>query len=504
MKSLRFLILFCLIATQAKAQISSCYDDPSGKSSRPTVLSLNFNYSAGVDGKGHQIGISSLPGASADGDTMDFLQKNLLNAKSYLTVTDRGFMGSFNASNPVADSAQTMAAEKARFLDVLRTNMANEPGPKTVMYSGHGVPCLDPSGVQHWCMVLPMHPDMTNWPKAKDGTPIFKTTDPCVVSDTDLAQATAAQNFILDSCHTGLAQKALITQSKNANGGITLLGSSLSNDLSDDNATGGRLLSELRQMVSAVQSKDPDTRDKVCALDIMGNGEISYREATLLMQLNVLRSKNVLGLGALIKEVIHSHDTTGSMVSATNPKQPGLPDVFSGLVNNSCFLKIPAGLCPANTPPATSATPAADGSNECNDLAAQDSQALLRLRKLAKDPSSISFLASADDVANATYATASQATTDFSDQQAQEAFGYLHAWVNELQAGETACQQRHGRCAGPFARPRYSSQQESAWKMSLYLKGVQEKASQGPAARFGDRSSKLLLDGVSGAQTPGQ
>ena len=178
---------------------------------------------------------------------------------------------------------------------------------------------------------------------------------------------------------------------------------------------GGQLLSDVAYLLRAMRLNSQTNAASMSTLDWQGNGEMSFREALAIMQVNLLNSKHFAQPTMPIARYCDSPSAQAGYFSKEN-KETISRHFVSGIVDDTCFQRLNADPSPPLEPLPPVPPP------------------WLQLSKLINNPDSVRFLMSPADVMNL-----DMQASDLTAAQAQAAFGYLKEWVGNQHAKEFAC-----------------------------------------------------------------
>jgi hypothetical protein len=413
------LALGILLFNHAIATTASCFagPDPGGVPQESLLLSITFEYNPATSPEGHQLGFESIPLMQKDRENIAHIAGLFFHGGTHYRDDGGEFSRPHPVDNPPADTQELMLQRKQQFLADLKSKMGDKASErKMVIVSGHGAACLDRvTKLQHWCLLLPMLVDMTQIVPSNGSTLLFSTTDPWVISDEDLYAATGAVYYLIDSCHAELMTpmfRRLIASGKH----VVFLASGAGDAVTASLPWGGALIREVADLLQAMRRSSQADEFSLSMLDWQGRGEMSFRQALAIMQVNILNAKNFAQPTMPIQKYFDSSSAQTGYFSKES--KDNITRIFvSGIVDDTCFQRLDANP-PTPLYPVPPVRPPS-----------------LLLSRLINDPDSVRFLMSRKDIDPNT----SMRASDFTQEQAQAAFGYLKDWVGNQHAKEFAC-----------------------------------------------------------------
>jgi hypothetical protein len=416
------LALGILLFNHAIASTSSCFagPGPGGTQQEGLLLSIAFYYNTATSPEGHHLGFEGFAGISQDRQNIEHIAGLFFHGGAHYHDYGQEFSQP-HSDNPPADTTELMFERKQKFLANLKSNLGDKSSErKMVIVTGHGAACLDrATKVQHWCLVLPMLVDMAQI-EHSGRTLLFSTTDPWVVSDEELYESTRAGYYLIDSCHADLMMP-MFRRLIGSGNHIVVLASGAGDTAAATMPWGGQLLTEVAGLLRVMRESSKTDPSSLSMLDWRGNGEMSFREALAIMQVNILNSKHFAQPTMPIAKYFDSPSAQAGYFSKEN-KDTISREFVSGIVDDTCFQRLNTGPPPPLYPLPPVSPP------------------WLQLSKLINAPDSVRFLMSLNELISLKDgARTDMRASDFTQAQAQATFGYLKEWVGNQHAKEFAC-----------------------------------------------------------------
>jgi hypothetical protein len=449
-----------LFAPAAHAEVGvnampSEVDPPAASAALVIVFHYDHGHGMALSKTGAPLGMRPLPVKRGDtpGEVrkvFDFFARPAV----AFTLSDAAFPV-IDPQNSAPDDDAFMLAAKTRWLAAIREHMKALPGPKYVLYSGHGGRCVDPATRElHWCLALPLHPDSSRSDYGLDG--LVKTTAPYMVSDADLYEATGAQFFFLNSCETGAARVFFEKQNREFGADITMIASSLSNGPTSEIFDGDVLVAKLSAIRDEMayytqqESRNPDEqlkRNFICTLDWDRPGWITYRQLLLLLQVSRLNldmgdTPNAISfsdisrpsyLGPYVAKLFGTD--ADAHVDYREPESAASQNIITGIVSDKAFVRLPAGC--ASDPRAERRTDSANQIRQIADLIGKYNRALTFS---SQDDAEIAFRTTDKrDHSTDLLLSARRQVDTMTPSALTETFGYLRDWVGPGQRQALVC-----------------------------------------------------------------
>jgi hypothetical protein len=420
------LIFGLLVLHQTVSASTSCFRGSDANDPRQVnlLVSIVFNYSNFKTADGHQVGFDRIPDREDIKNITEIGTLFFYGAKHY---PFRNLLPPRSLDDESVNTTDEMVRVKQEFLSTLKSAMGNQVSDrKMVIFSGHGTGCVDPAtNVQHWCLLLPVYVALASI-KHDDADAhklLYSTTDPWVVSDEDLYAATGATYFLIDSCYAQLMTpmvERLIASGKH----IVFLHAGAGNIPASASPEGGTLITAMAQLLHRIHSIVEADRvvraddESLAFLDWQGLGEMSFREALAIMQVNTLNSKEFKEPLRPIQAIFDDPSAQARYFSKTMDDMTGRL-LASGIVDDTCFQQLHDEVKPGSP---------AGGAHPIRPTWEQ-------LATLINNPDRVGFLMSTEDLGFRTLYPGSDLTVE----QAHSAFGYLKDWIGTQHAAEFAC-----------------------------------------------------------------